>query len=312
MSRLLVRLQTWSAAALLLIMFPMPSVGYTNHKISPSEVYTQAVQIEKELAILSKYFIIPGKPELFEPFIANLQPRHVWQKSYFILVKLNLLRSKHGLPTIPPSAIQPVQQLDPVLVYEQTQRILTEIAIIKKRLGVDEKVSPAKAEVGKQPTDVFNKLHQISLAIDKLNHAPISPSSVFAEAMRVYEDVNTLISHLQLDNTTFPPAKLENITPMDSMDATFGLIKEIQRLQRDMVIPRTDFTSFKNQRTIEPADVFNMVGMCLAELQTIKAALDLSTEVTPQAKFYTNKKPADVHQLIRWITRKLQQIQTVR
>ncbi|MEG3640815.1 hypothetical protein [Magnetococcus sp. PR-3] len=297
-----------AAASLLLPL----SIAQAQQTISPSEVFREALQIEKELELLLEHFDIQENKNATHRFKVDLEPRHVWQKSYFILVKLNVFRAKNGLPRVPPNAMQPVQKLDPVLVYEQTQRILTEIAIIKTRLGIEIKTSKPEPVTGKKPIDVFNKLHGISLKMEILNDAPISPSLVFSEVMRIYEDSNSILRRLQLEDPTFPPAKMESVTPQNSLEAAFELLKEIQRLQRDLSIPRTDFSPFMKWDEIIPADVFNMVGMSLAELQTIKTALELNNTVTPQAKVYTGKKPADVHQLLRWITRKVRLIQSLR
>jgi hypothetical protein len=131
---------------------------------------------------------------------------------------------------------------------------------------------------------------------------------VFAEVMRILADVDGLLQHLRLEDNTFPPEKRADLTPADSLRQAFELMAEIHRLQREVGIPRTDFEAFRKTEEVVPADVFNMVGLALAELQTIKAQRDLRYSMTPPANYYRDKTPADVHQLLSWVTRKLQLI----
>ncbi len=77
-----------------------------------AHVYSQAMQIEKEVELLKKHFAITtSKKSNPVPVLAPLQPRHARQKSYFILLKLNVLRNKNGLPRITPDTMEPVPVL---------------------------------------------------------------------------------------------------------------------------------------------------------------------------------------------------------
>lgn len=198
--------------------------------------------------------------------------------------------------------------LSPGLVFEQSQRLLTELRVLKKHLGMTTQVSAPQQFSSKQPIDVFNKLHHISYQLDILNREEINANYVFAEVIRIYEDVATLLKALQVRDQTYPPGKEQEVTPADSLTATFELLSEIQRLQKIANIERTDFSIFEKKELVLPSDVFNLVSMALAELQTIKAYSELKHYVTPPAVTHERKKPNDVHQLLRWVTRMLRQI----
>jgi len=274
--------------------------------VSPSEVYAQAEQIQKEVSIVMKHLKIPSKHRQ-QTFKAQLQPRHVWQKTYFILVKINVFRNKHKLPRNSLGSLEPVLQIEPILPYEQTQRILTEFAIIKKRLNIKTKATAIRKHIGKKPIDVFNKLHHVSMMIDELNQESINPSYVFAEALRAYEDVSHIIVGLRIEDKSFPPAKGKNIQSRDSLEQAWNLMQESQRLQKEVGIERVDFSPFYNKENVLPSDVFNMVGMCIVELNVLKAYLKI-TDLTSQAEYHGAKTPADVHQLLGWSTRRLSQV----
>jgi len=278
--------------------------------VSPSQAYAQAVQIEKEVNLLLEYHNISerSKPGAFK---AVLLPRHVYEKAYVILTKIQILRQRNGFSRFTIISLEPKMSVDSELVYEQTQRILTEFRIIKARIGLTSQISPPQNYSGKKPIDVFNKLHQISLNIELLNQEPIVPNHVFAVVMKINEDVDVILQHLLIDDQTFPPAKNTDAKSADVLTAVFKAMAEIQRLQRQAGIVRTDFSTFQKNKGALPSDVFNMVGMVFAELQTIKANMEIKSIAAPATRF-EGKTRADVQQLVRWISRKLQLIQQFR
>jgi len=284
--------------------------AFSRADIDSSDVYAQALQIEKEINILKKHFNIKEEKPA-PPIIAALKPRHVWGKSYFIAAKINLFRRKHRLPVSTVNVLEPVLNMNIALVYEQTQRILTEIQILKTRLNISQRITPVEKFTGKQPIDIYNKLNWVSYQWDVLNGKNIDLSYVFAEVMRIYEDINTILRAKHIEDTSFPPEKIPTMQAVDSLQAAFELMAEVQRIQRNMGIPRTDFSVFRKREQVLKSDVFNMVGMVLAELQTIKAWMDLNRVLTPPANSYQGKSSADVHQLLGWAIYKMQLIKTL-
>jgi hypothetical protein len=276
-------------------------------EITPSEVYSQVMQVDKEVELLKKHFGLTREKKA-DIYHGKLRPRHVWEKSYVVQVKINVLRNKLGLPRNEPNNIEPELNLSPALVFEQSQRLLAELRILKTRLGITEQVSAPEQFKGKQSVDVFNRLHHISCQLDVLNCEEINPNYVFAEVMRIYEDVIIILNKLRIRDLTYPPGKEQEVTPADSLTATFELMAEIQRLQKNANIERTDFSIFQKKEAVLPSDVFNLVSMDVAELQTIKAYIDLTQAVTPPAVTHERKTPNDVHQLLRWVTRMLRQV----
>ena len=276
-------------------------------EITPSDVYGLVMQIDKEIDLLKKHFGI-SREKKSDIYNADLFPRHVWGKTYLIMIKINVLRHKLGLPRNAPNYMEPELDLSPGLVFEQGRRLLAELQILKKHLGITAEAGAMQEFSGKRPIDVFNKLHHISYQLDVLNDEEIDPDYVFAEVMRIQEDIVTILRSLQLRDKTYPPAKKNEVNSADSLQAAFALMTEIQRLQRNTSIIRTDFSVFHKEKDVLPSDVFNMVSMCLAELQTFKAYMELKHLVTPPAAYQENKSPNDVHQLLRWTRRMLRQI----
>lgn len=277
-------------------------------EITPSTVYAQAVQIEKEVDLMRTHLKIKTQGTL-KPVVADLQPRHAWQKAYLIMLKISQFRRKQGMSGFAPLSQEPELKTDPRTTWGQTQRVLAELRIVKTNLGIAGEVGPAARFEGKRPIDVFNKLNAISYDLDALIGEPTSPALVYAEARRINADINSLLRRTATADTAVPPARQADARPADSLMAAFALMEEIQRLQRHHGIETTDFGAFRKQEQVAPADVFNMVGMCIAEMQTLKAKLGLKHAITPPADYVAGKTPAEVQQLLLYEAAKLRLIQ---
>jgi len=107
-----------------------------------------------------------------------------------------------------------------------------------------------------------------------------------------------------------PPPRRDNLQPKDSLKAVFKLVDEIQRIQRAQGMQTTDFKGFEMGDKTVSNDVHSMVGMALAELQRVKFHLGMIRHVTPPASYEENKTPADVVQLLGYVTDKLRDFKT--
>jgi len=281
--------------------------------ITPNDVYAQVMLISKEIHFLLKYHELEHnhKEVLARTNIkTKLKPRTTWQKTYEIMIKVNILRKSHNMPIIEPINIEPILELDPAMVYEQTQRILTELRIIKYRLDIKNRQYKPSKYSNKTPQDVFNELNHISASLDTINKSVFTPSYVFGEAMRVYDDLTTILNYLNIKDDTIPTKRDNSATPLETFSTAMKIIEAIRTLQKRVSIETVNFSSFKKKNP-SPSDVFTMVQMILSELQTIKANIGLFHYITPAATSYNSKTPADVDQLMNWNLRKVLLIDTL-
>lgn len=295
-----------------IIYFVLMSTTVTAKEITVDEVYQQVYRVSEEINILKRHFNITQVVSV-EPIVASFSPAHTWQKTYEILYKLNILRNKYGLPLLAVSSREPTLSPDPQIVFAQALRILIEIDIIKYQLDITDK-SPSPPEFSnKTLTDNFNLLNDISYQIDLLISASFTPSHVFSQAMRINDDVNTIIEALNIQDDTIPPIKQIDSKPADAFSTALQLLHEVKRIGQLGDIKSIEIYPFEQQKrkNITPTEVFGITGIVLAELQSIKAQLGLYYELTPIAKHYENKTPADVKQMLDWCTRKLQLITTL-
>lgn len=280
--------------------------------ITPSEVYSQVTLISDEVHFLLKHYGVKNDDDAImqrTKISTKLKPRNVWQMTYEIMVKINILRKKYNLPIIEPINMVPVLHLNPDLVYEQTQRILTELKIFKIRQGIKSPTFKVQKFKGKTPLDVYIGLAYISSALDELNGGGVSPSYAFGEQMRLYDDISLILQILQIQDKTIPKKKNIDATPEDVFDECMKILDKIKQLQISAGIDFVDFREFKKGDET-PSEVYTITQMILAELQTIKAYIGMDS-VTPAAAKYNTKTPAEVRQLVSWNLRKLKLIQSI-
>jgi len=276
--------------------------------ITPTDVYSQVILIKDEMYLLLDYYDVKYDEENIiqrTTIKTPLKPRNVWQFTYEIAIKINMLRITNRLPVIEPINIEPVLYLNPDLVYEQTQRILTEIKIFEVRKDIKPIAHQTKVYKNKTPLDVFNALSLISVLFDKINKAEFTPSYVFGESMRVYDDLTTLLNYLGIEDNTVPTNRNEKATPKDTFNVAMKILDRIKEIQFSMGIETVDFSVFRKD-TLNPSDVFTINQMVIAELQTLKAYFGLKHYITPAATTYVNKTPVDVEQLMSWNLRKIE------
>jgi len=281
-------------------------------ELTPSDVYSQVMLIKDNIHSLLKYYDIKHEHKAIQNRVMvkiPLKPRNVWQKTYEIMIKINILRDEHNLPIIEPINMPPVANLNPDLVYEQTQRIITELKIFETRLSIPISKENLQKVKGKTPLDVFNALNGISLTIDELNKNKVTPSYVFGENMRVYDDISLILDTLNIEDNTIPAKKNIKSTPNDTARTGLKILEKIKQLQVLSGISFVDFRDFKKAKQT-PSDVFSLTQMIIAELQTIKAYLNIPN-ITPSAAQYHEKTPAEVDQLMSWNLRKLELINSL-
>lgn len=275
--------------------------------ITPDTLYAQALQVEKEVALMKRHFNVTATNPV-AAVEADFKPHHIEPKAYEIQLKLNIFRHKHNITGFAPVILEPERRQGLLSTWGQIQRTLTEIRIVKTYLDIPGEATPVTAVQGKRLIDVFNKLNQIGHDMDTLNGKLINASYVYGEVRRLNEDVNDILRKTGTVDNAAPPAGNPNATPKEALQAAFELMDEIQRLQRQMGIETADFGVFRKTENVVSADVYNMVILSLAELQLIKAELGMKRAFTPPAQYQEAKMPAEVEQLLGYVGNKLRLI----
>jgi len=280
--------------------------------ITPNDVYAQSMIIQDHVHFLLKHYGIKHDHDAIQKqkISTKLRPRNAWQKAYEILVKINILRNAYGLSRIEPVGMEPVEELNPGMVYGMTQRILTELKIFEARKEMQIPKFKLHTYKKKTPLDVYNSFSHISASLNELNQSDLKPADVFAETMRIYDDLSVILNHLDIKDETIPQKRKENATPSDSLKISLVVLNRLAKLQKSVGIKTIDSSAFdKNNAT--PSDVYTVTGLIITGLQTIKAHIGLTTVITSPSQIYSKKVPADIEQLMGWNLRKVSLIKNL-
>ncbi len=282
--------------------------------ITSNDVYTFSVLIQDHIHFLLKYYDIKHNHDAImkrdKILFTNFKPRNTWEKAYEVLVKINMLRKSYDLPRIEPVGVEAVGHLDPSMVFEMNQRILTELRIFEIHRDIEIPNFKLKTFNNKTPLDNYNAYIDISASFDELNKRSLTPNYVYSETMRIYDDITNILEHLNIEDSTLPDSIKEDAIPKDVMSISMEVLVLIASLQKSVGIQWVDFSEFDKEE-IKPSDVFAITGLIIAELQPIKAYIGLEQSVTPAAVSFLNKQPKNVEQLMRWNFKRLKIIYTL-
>jgi hypothetical protein len=289
---------------LLLLLLSLPAASPRAEAVfSSAEVFGQVLLIEEETELVRRHFQISRPPRPVTPLPADLKPHHVWQKFYLLLRRIAAFRLRHGLDAFSPLGTEPRESLDPRYTWGQTQRVLTEIRILRRLLGVPGEVAEAPAVEAKRPVDVFHKLAEVEALWDSLLDDDFAAAALYGEALRLDEDVNGLLEWLKRFDDAVPPPRPEQATVEGALAAAYEALGEVQRLQRLLGLPVTDLSGLLGRAN--PEDVLDLVVLTLAELQTVKARAGLVHAIPPAAKYRAGQRIAQASQLLRYTANKL-------
>ncbi|MDX8384238.1 MAG: hypothetical protein R8M45_09160 [Ghiorsea sp.] len=289
-----------------LFIFVLSGQAYA-FEVTPNHAYAEAKRIESDVDKLRAVYGITSDAPLRQ-FHVQFQARHVWQKTYEILEKINIYRRLEAYPVINANAMEPLKKFPIKLVYDQTRRILIELELIKVRKGITAPPVARKVYQGKTPQDVYQLLDKISRDMDLITGQGFTPSHVFAQALRINSDIELILDHLGIQDRSIPPVKMKNTTPAQVHALAIQMLHEVSSLQRRFSLDGTDFSSLKATQRSRPSDVFATIGLISAELQSIKYNISLKNHIAPPAKSFRNKTPDDVYQLLGWVFDKTKQI----
>ena len=280
--------------------------------ITPSDIFTEVKKIEKEIEIIHNALHKDHKEKSLkaEKIKGDILPRHLWQKTYLLLAKINILRKKYNMPRIEETGMEPILNMKLTLVYSQTQRILAELRIFKKLMGIEKEISAtvkyARAKVtsdrvdkNKLPIDVYNELNIVSKQLSELIQKEINPSDIYAQIMRIFDDIGLILINQNIEDTTEPQVKQKMKRNKFVLNITYKLLTKIEEIQEILGIKTIDFTNFSRNKKNAELNM-NVTSLCIAELQTIKAKLNMNKSITPPALTYKNKLPKDVEQILLW------------
>jgi hypothetical protein len=265
---------------------------------TPSDVFYSALQLKKKIILLREQRNVHNRPWGVSPDQQkNKKPRHVYQKALEILHKINRYRLIYNLGEIYVPDY-PSRHVTPNEVYMLMERILAEVDIL---LGAHE-IDYIFPVVGKTPSDVYKELSEISVAFDALlGVRGFTPADNYALA----EDVISILEFLR------ETQGLENVEPLDaeedltgkhpnhSLQESYLLLDDIQHMQRKLWMTNRVQVPTMEQRVIAASEVYDSLGVIIAELYYILYHLGYNFRYEPHEP-QSGKTSSDVIERMRY------------
>ena len=266
----------------------------TNHVFAVSEHNL------KELKVYKNYRGIKT-PVRTIPAQSGMQPKHVYQKALENLSKISRLRIQLGLGEIVVPEY-PLRKITPTEVYDLAVRLDAEMEIIYEQNGID--AIPANLDIymkefdQKTPTDVFTNIWCYSFILDTIiGSEGYTPSDVYQEASRIKEEIKLIASHLGKDIEVSLTTMTLNQKPSDVIIIAREVRDLLSQAKKHAGIFEQRIVTGKQiieNRQISPDDVFNEVGLILAEIIELKLHLGI-TKASVKAPNVSDKTPSDVY-----------------
>ncbi|MCP4255141.1 MAG: hypothetical protein GY775_17390 [Candidatus Scalindua sp.] len=279
-----------------------PIIQYNPIHIEKTPDHVFAVS-EHNIAELKKYKNYRGikTPVRDIPSQSGMQPKHVYQKALECLSKISRLRMQLGLGRIVVPEY-PLRRITPTEVYELAVRLDTEMEVVYEDSGLD--CTPVHLDIElreyshKAPTDVFTNMWSYSFMLDTIiGSEGYTPSDVYLQASRVRKEIKLIASHLSKDIEVNLTTVKFNRKPSD----VIVMAREVRSLLNEAKKHAGIFESRVvygeenlEKRQISPDDVFNEVGLILAEIIELKLHLGI-TEVSVRSSSENGKTPSDVY-----------------
>jgi len=280
---------------------------------TPNEVYSLSEDILLKLNEISRYKGINidiSKP----PYIHNLKPKHVYQKSIEAIEKVIKFKSKEGFykSNIPD---QPFRKITPSEVYEQVERLNSIITLIlKKNYNKEIKeykyIFKQKKYSNKTPSDVYNNLWLISKILDQLVGTSYTPNETYILASNIERNIDTINKYFKLKNKNIPKIEIaNNKSPKEVFDESLNLYNTFKNIINRANIQGENIIIPKEKDTT-PTTVYNALRIIIASLNEFMITYNIILEenIKYTKSSITNKTPTDVYIVVRRANIKLNRL----
>jgi len=262
-------------------------IGLSLAKIDLSAEYSVVINIKKHVEqFRDKELIKTPFPRIGN--VQNVAAKNIIQKSLEVLSKINLLRIKNGfgkivVPTFPSRKINKNEVLKTLKRLENEMKLLTSDPI---DINSNTKKDATYA-------DIYKELWSVSLGLDELlGHSGYTPSDVYRLSVQVVELAKFLRQSQNLKLDVEKPKTLEHKHSNHALYAAYDLIEHINRIQNNLWMQPIEVMEYP-KRVIVPTEVYDTLGIIIAELQGIKYRLGLEKEIVV-VPFEKEKTPNDV------------------
>ncbi len=271
------------------------SAASSAQEATPADVYSVLVQVRSQVELLREGAGVSGNWPRVSAAL-DVKPHHVLQKSFEALGKVNRLRAIRGLGPITIPAF-PAREITPNEVLSSCERLLGELRI----LSTGRVSSWSELEEGRTiiAQDNYELLASASLGLDAvLGVRGFTPDDVLQQSLIVLENARFLRLSQNLPLDVPEPDRVHGKHSNHALAEARDLLAVISRAEENLWIPACAIPEIPRRR-IEPAEVYDMLQIVLAEQQRIKFRLGLDRHF-PTPPLESGRTPDDVIRNLKW------------
>lgn len=268
---------------------------------TPNDVYLEVQLLADDLRELRKQNKITT-PWPRVKIEGGREPRHVFQKALEVLGEINSYRLnivKTGGITVPRF---PGRDITPNEVFSVVVRLRQELGLLVRK-DTKAKITKKKYTLpgNKTSNDVYAALSEVSIAIEEtLGLRGVTPSEVYTRSLQVIRLAQFLRRSQSLPPDIPIPVLTQGKLPNHALTSVYELLEKIRQAEKNLWMVPLKIRTLP-RRVITPSDVFDEMGVAIAELQSIQFRLGLEREF-PEPEPQEGKTPDDVIQNTRWAT----------
>lgn len=295
MTNLYETLRRWCLVQLLMFCLFLIAFEQTHAtEVTPSHVFQTSrialVELEQVFAVQNLSFggVERQREQRF--------PRHVWQKAREVLVKLEQFKERVGLTAheIPPFVQREVRPED---VKRLADRILADVELVKKHLGVRDPIPSVSFKDGYQPTDVYNNMARISAMLDVLSSTAVKPSDVY----RVIDTAVQVLRQIHQNKNpniewVYEGEVVEGQSPRDVFGVAISLLDKLDMLAHKQGYSIQGGVAKVQSRVgrIAPVHVLGVMNIILADVNAMAWNFNnmVAVKLAPHVE---GKIPSDVY-----------------
>ena len=296
------------------------SVDSEFHEITPSNVFAGLELLNRKLDRLLETAGRDSQVEAVKSRESGLEPMHVFQMHLACIEQFRAIQRNAGIYTMPLVVAAP-EKYSPPQVFLLTKMLLR--AVDQYAESVTPSLLPNNTNTyhGKTPTDVF----QLAVsALEKIlalgGTSEISPSEVFAQALRVRHDAQAIVktvAQMERDDVDIRRRLKANSfgvnvnghhldvekdiqrQPVDVFEQCLELRLVINSIREQLDTPTTPSPRYSKGEKIRPADVYLQTQLTIAELNLLKLFTG-SMVMSPPTQPASGKSPTEVYAQITW------------
>lgn len=258
----------------------MPLLAHESADKSLDDTYQQVMQLKQQIISLRKAEDIT-KPWPAVKKTRGLSHRHVLQKSIEVLDKIKRLRRIHKLGpiTIP---LFPTRNITANEVFNMTSRLIEELKLLPNQQSTNP--IPSLKSPRKTPSDVYQELWSISLAINPLlGVRGLSPTDVYIQSLKILEQIKFLRISQSLPLNIPPPPMTEEKQSNHSLSQAYQLLEKIAQAEHNLWLEPIKVPPVP-RREIVPEEVYDVLLMVQSELERIKYRLGIERNIPSQVQ----------------------------